>query len=94
MSLLSPSFQKISIKTLKGELFQVEAEPTESIGDLKNKIVGEKSDLPAERQKLIHAGKVLKDDQNIGDLGISESDFIVCMITKEIVKVRFPFFFF
>jgi hypothetical protein len=40
-----------------------------------------------ERQKLIHSGKVLKDDQTISALGISETDFIVCMVTKESVKV-------
>jgi hypothetical protein len=40
-----------------------------------------------ERQKLIHSGKVLKDEQSVGELGLSESDFIVCMITKEVAKV-------
>ncbi len=57
------------------------------MGDLKNKVEQSRSDLAAPRQKLIHAGKVLKDEQLISELGISESDFIVCMITKEIAKV-------
>lgn len=41
-------------------------------------------DLAFERQKLIHSGKVLKDEQTIEELGISETDFIVCMVTKEL----------
>ena len=61
----------------------------EQVAQLKTILQGEKSDLLADRQKLIHAGKILKDDQTIGQLEISESDFIVCMITKEIAKVSF-----
>lgn len=75
---------KFSVKTLKGELFQVEADPSEKVGDVKVKIQEARSDLAADRQKLIHAGKVLKDEQTISELGISESDFIVCMITKPV----------
>jgi len=35
-----------------------------------------------EAQKLIHAGKVLKDDQIIGESGIKDRDFLVIMIMK------------
>ena len=31
---------------------------------------------------------MLKDDQTVASLGISESDFIVCMVSKEVAKVR------
>ncbi len=58
------------------------------VSDLKNKVQESKPDLVADRQKLIHSGKVLKDEQTISELGISESDFIVCMITKEVAKVN------
>jgi len=58
------------------------------VGDLKVKIEESRADHAAARQKLIHAGKVLKDEQLISELGISEADFIVCMITKEIAKVQ------
>ncbi len=51
------------------------------------KIDESRADHAAARQKLIHSGKVLKDEQLISELGISESDFIVCMITKEVAKV-------
>ncbi len=54
---------------------------------MKTKIFESKPDLPVDRQKLIHSGKVLKDEQTVSSLGISESDFIVCMVTKEVAKV-------
>jgi len=46
-----------------------------------------RSDLSADRQKLIHSGKVLKDTQTVSEVGISETDFLVCMVTKEVAKV-------
>lgn len=58
---------------------------------MKNKIQSVRADLVADRQKLIHSGKVLKDEQSIGELGLSESDFIVCMVTKEAPKVTTHF---
>jgi UV excision repair protein RAD23 len=56
---------------------------------LKMKIESTKPELSlaVDRQKLIHAGKVLKDDQTVSSLGISETDFIVCMVSKEVAKV-------
>lgn len=77
---------KISIKNLKGEVFTVESEGSDKVAALKNKIQAARPDLVADRQKLIHSGKVLKDDQSISELGLSESDFIVCMVTKEAPK--------
>lgn len=41
-----------------------------------------KSDLPADSMKLIHSGKVLKDDDNIESCNIKPNDFLVVMITK------------
>mmetsp|Transcript_28285 Transcript_28285/g.38939 ORF Transcript_28285/g.38939 Transcript_28285/m.38939 type:complete len:432 (-) Transcript_28285:295-1590(-) len=79
---------KFSVKTIKGDLFKVEAEPTDSVAIVKQKIQETRADLVAERQKLIHSGKILKDDQTISELGLSESDFIVCMVTKETTKSK------
>jgi UV excision repair protein RAD23 len=42
----------------------------------------EKSELPADNMKLIHSGKVLKDDQTIDSCGIKPNDFLVVMVTK------------
>lgn len=72
---------------MKGEIFQIDADPTDQVATLKQKIQAARDDLAAERQKLIHSGKVLKDEQCVGELGLAESDFIVCMVTKEVAKV-------
>lgn len=78
---------KISVKTLKGEIFPVNAELNETVAALKQKIQEAKgADMAADRQKLIHSGKVLKDEQTVAELGLAESDFIVCMVTKEVAK--------
>jgi UV excision repair protein RAD23 len=55
---------------------------------VKQAIETQKSDMPAARQKLIHSGKVLKDTQILSETGITENEFLVCMITKE-AKVLF-----
>lgn len=81
---------KISIKTLKGEQFHVEVNETDTVSEVKERIATERSDLPAGRQKLIHAGKVLKDTTVFSETGVSENDFIVCMVTKEAAKPKTP----
>jgi UV excision repair protein RAD23 len=49
----------------------------------------QKSELPAASIKLIHSGKVLKDEDIISTCGIKESDFLVVMVTKP-KKVQAP----
>lgn len=44
--------------------------------------------MAVERQKLIYSGKVLKDSARVGELGIGDSDFIVCMVSKETAKPK------
>ena len=50
-------------------------------------MAAEKSEFPADRQKLIHTGKVLKDATTLAENEIKENEFIVCMVTKETAKV-------
>eukprot|EP01006_Ploeotia_vitrea_P041846 TRINITY_DN66582_c12_g2_i1.p1 TRINITY_DN66582_c12_g2~~TRINITY_DN66582_c12_g2_i1.p1 ORF type:complete len:446 (+),score=74.43 TRINITY_DN66582_c12_g2_i1:96-1433(+) len=80
----------LTIKNLKGAQFQVAVETSDTVLIVKDKISQTKEDHPAARLKLIHAGKVLKDESVIGELGISENDFIVCMVTKETAKPKAP----
>lgn len=63
---------KVSIKTLKGEQFQVEASPTDSISVVKEAIFAAKPEFQTDRQKLIHSGKVLKDNVTLSESGITE----------------------
>jgi len=57
---------------------------------VKEAIFAAKPEFQVDRQKLIHSGKVLKDNVTLAESGITESDFVVCMITKETVKVNSP----
>ena len=59
-----------------------EVETTLTVAQVKSHIEATNSAFPAAQQKLIHAGKVLKDDSVLGDSGIKEEDFLVVMVSK------------
>lgn len=72
---------KITFKDLKQNKFVLEAEPSETIGQLKSKIQAEKGwDVP--QQKLIYSGKILQDANTVESYNIEEKGFIVCMVSK------------
>ncbi|KAF1945568.1 UV excision repair protein Rad23 [Clathrospora elynae] len=72
---------KITFKDLKQNKFVIEAEPSETIGELKAKIQAEKGwDVP--QQKLIYSGKILQDANTVESYSIEEKGFIVCMVSK------------
>mmetsp|Transcript_20605 Transcript_20605/g.59826 ORF Transcript_20605/g.59826 Transcript_20605/m.59826 type:complete len:102 (-) Transcript_20605:1624-1929(-) len=73
---------KLTVKTLKGGKFQVDAEPSKTVAEVKTIIEAAKSELPAVNMKLIHSGKVLKDADTIATCNIKPNDFLVVMITK------------
>jgi UV excision repair protein RAD23 len=73
---------KLTVKTLKGGKFEVNCETSNSVAQVKGIIESQKAELPAASIKLIHSGKVLKDDQTIGGCGIQPNDFLVVMVTK------------
>lgn len=73
---------KLTVKTLKGGKFQVDAEPSKTVAEVKTIIEAAKSELPAANMKLIHSGKVLKDDDTIDMCNIKPNDFLVVMVTK------------
>ncbi|KAK1923025.1 putative uv excision repair protein rhp23 [Papiliotrema laurentii] len=72
---------KITFKTVQNKLFTIEANDTESVGEIKKKIQ-ESQTFPAENQKLIYSGKILNDTATVGSLNIKEKDFIVVMVSK------------
>ncbi|WWC98636.1 UV excision repair protein Rad23 [Kwoniella sp. B9012] len=72
---------KITFKTVQNKLFTVEAEGSETVGDLKKKIQ-ETQTFPAENQKLIYSGKILNDTATVESLKIKEKDFLVVMVSK------------
>jgi len=73
---------KLAVKTLKGEVFHIEADDTDTVQILKEKIAVLYEEYPVERQKLIHGGKVLKDTETVAERGLKEQDFLVIMVSK------------
>ncbi|RDW78410.1 hypothetical protein BP5796_06262 [Coleophoma crateriformis] len=72
---------KLTFKDLKQQKFVIDAEPTELISDVKEKISKEKG-WEASQQKLIYSGKILQDANTVESYKIEEKGFIVCMIQK------------
>ncbi|KAI9851423.1 MAG: hypothetical protein M1838_003774 [Thelocarpon superellum] len=72
---------KLTFKDLKQQKFVIEAEPSESIADVKGKIFQEKG-WDAAQQKLIYSGKILQDQNTVESYNIEEKGFIVCMVSK------------
>eukprot|EP00584_Thalassiosira_punctigera_P001295 CAMPEP_0172527732 /NCGR_PEP_ID=MMETSP1067-20121228/2339_1 /TAXON_ID=265564 ORGANISM="Thalassiosira punctigera, Strain Tpunct2005C2" /NCGR_SAMPLE_ID=MMETSP1067 /ASSEMBLY_ACC=CAM_ASM_000444 /LENGTH=222 /DNA_ID=CAMNT_0013311527 /DNA_START=157 /DNA_END=822 /DNA_ORIENTATION=- len=72
----------LTVKTLKGGKFVIEVDPLNTVAQVKTVIESAKSELPAASMKLIHSGKVLKDDDKIESCKIKPNDFLVVMIAK------------
>lgn len=72
---------KITVKTLQQKTFQLDAEPSETVADLKKKIEQEHGHAFA-TQKLIYSGQVLNDDKTVESCNIKEKGFLVLMVAK------------
>lgn len=71
----------LQFRDLKQQKFTIEAEPSETIGAVKEKIAAEKG-WEKSTQKLIYSGKILQDDNTLESYKIEEKGFIVCMTSK------------
>lgn len=60
---------KLNIKCSTGTSFSVEVEESDTIAHFKT-VCAEKSNIPAEQQRLIFGGHVLKDERTIESYGI------------------------
>ncbi|CAK4679587.1 unnamed protein product [Aphanomyces euteiches] len=79
---------KLTVKTLQGVAHAIEAELEDTVLSVKHKVEAVNG-AAVENQKLIHAGKVLKDESKLAEYNIKENDFLVVMVTKPKV-VRKP----
>ena len=59
----------ITVKTLTGQVFPLEVATSESVCELKRKI-WKVTKIPQERQRLIHAGKMINDNSSLDSYGI------------------------
>lgn len=74
---------KLRIKKLDGEQFEVEADPSATVLDLKVVVEAAAPELaPASALKLIFAGRVLDNDASLSECSIKEGDFFVAMASK------------
>ncbi|KAF5101249.1 hypothetical protein D0Z00_000919 [Geotrichum galactomycetum] len=72
---------KVTLKDYKKGKWTVDVEPSDTILRLKE-LNGELQGCDASQQKLIFSGRILNDDNTIESYNITETGFIICMITK------------
>ena len=72
---------KVSIKTVKGEIFSIDCAETNTILFLKEKIF-EKLQFELDTQKLIFRGRHLDDNKTIGESELKDNDTVILMIVK------------
>lgn len=74
----------LTFKTLQGQTFTLEVDPTITVSDVKAKIETEKGSdtFPSGKQKLIYNGKVLENADPLSKYEINEKKFLVVMVPK------------
>lgn len=65
----------VNIKSSSDKKFVIAIETEKTVLDLKNAIA-EQTDVPAERQRLIYSGRVLKDPDTLADCKIADGNTI------------------
>ncbi|CAL4998866.1 unnamed protein product [Urochloa decumbens] len=75
---------KVSIKTLKCSIFEIEVDPSSKVADVKKLIETTQGQnvYPADQQMLIHQGNVLKNETTLEENKVLENDFMVIMLFK------------
>ena len=60
---------QIFIKTLTGRIITIIVDPTDTVRNVKQKIK-DKDDVPVDEQRLLYAGKELRDEDKLADYNI------------------------
>jgi len=81
---------KLTIKTLKSDKHELDVDISQSVLELKKQIEGELELGDSRTMKLIHHGKILKNDQKMSDAGLKEGEFVVVMAKKAKKKASVP----
>eukprot|EP01084_Bolivina_argentea_P157850 275055_1 len=72
----------IKIKTIQNRAYNLNIDSTVTVIDLKNAIHKQFQLGIPKTQKLIHHGKILKNDQSVQSIGFKENDILVVLIKK------------
>ncbi|XP_065904490.1 UV excision repair protein RAD23 homolog A-like [Dysidea avara] len=81
----------ITLKTLQQKAFKVEIDDGETVLALKERVEKEQGEAyPVAGQKLIYAGKILNDATTLKEYNISESNFVVVMVSKAKTPAKSP----
>ena len=70
---------QLFMKTLTGRTMTLNAEPTETVADLKKKME-EKEGIPADQQRFVFAGKPLEDTRALSDYNIQNESTIFTLL--------------
>lgn len=74
---------RLRVRTLGAEECEVSVQPEETIKDLKKKIESQIPRMQADKQKLVHAGKVLEDRMLVKNYPqLKENERLVVLVTK------------
>ncbi|QRV96133.1 ubiquitin family protein [Ceratobasidium sp. AG-Ba] len=82
LSYLQQSTMKVYIRTITSQVYSIDIEPYDTIGDLKSKIE-EKDGIPTDQQRLVFAGKMLEDKNTLNHYDIQKE----CLI-HQVVRLR------
>eukprot|EP01023_Acetabularia_acetabulum_P052521 TRINITY_DN582_c0_g2_i17.p4 TRINITY_DN582_c0_g2~~TRINITY_DN582_c0_g2_i17.p4 ORF type:complete len:195 (+),score=56.39 TRINITY_DN582_c0_g2_i17:130-714(+) len=76
---------KVTIRTVRGDPFEVEVEASDTVASVKEKIEVAKSEenYAKASQVLVFKGQILKDESTLGALDIKEKDFLVVTMMKK-----------
>lgn len=78
---------RLRVRTLGSEECEVSVQPEETVKDLKKKIEALLPRMQADKQKLVHAGRVLEDFQKISNYPqIKENERLVVLVTKQVAS--------
>lgn len=79
----------LNIRCSNSAKFSVRASLKLSVADFKN-VVAQNCDVPAEQQRLIYKGRILKDDQSLDSYGKFMLCWVLCVLRCQFWFFHFP----